>query len=48
MKTVPITYTVGGPKGRTPKKELIMRSWKQPQSEFEPALKLIQTHCKTR
>jgi len=28
MKTVPITYTVGGTQGRTPKKELIIRSWK--------------------
>ncbi len=27
IKTVPITYTVGGTKGRTQKKELIIRSW---------------------
>lgn len=27
IKTVPITYTVGGTQGRTPKKELIIRSW---------------------
>jgi len=27
MKTVPITYTVGGSKGRKPKKELIIYNW---------------------
>jgi DNA adenine methylase len=27
MKSVPITYTVGGMKGRTPKKELIVMNW---------------------